>query len=249
MEWTDSALVVHVGRFREADLCVRLLTPGQGLVTAFAFGASKSRRRFTGCLDIFNLIRTRASTSRNGLFLNLQEATLLEGPERLRTDWQRQGLAANCIRFVEALGVPPDGAAAAFALTRDLLALLENASIPPALTPFFFRFRLASDQGYAPDLTQCSHCGRPLDQPEDAWFLVAEGVTRCAGCRPRGAVALPVSREALDVLCKVQEYSPGLWSDFTVSPESGRQIGRLIDAFVRYHLGLEWINGRFRRSR
>ena len=248
MEWTDTALVLHVGRFREADLWVRLLAPGQGLVTAFAFGG-KSRRRFTGCLDVFNLIRTRASFSRNGLFLNLQEATLLEGPERLRADWRRQGIAANCIRFVEALGVPPDGAAAGFALTRDVLGLLENAVVAPALTPLFFRFRLASDQGYAPDLTVCSLCGRPLDEPEGAYFLVAEGVARCPDCRPRGGMALAVRHEALDVLRKVQEYSPGLWGDFALSSESGRQVGRLVDAFVRYHLGLEWINGRFRGNR
>ena len=249
MEWTDTALVLHVRRFREADLWVRLLAPGQGLVTAFAFGGSKSRRRFTGCLDVFNLIRTRASFSRNGLFLNLQEATLLEGPERLRADWRRQGIAANCIRFVEALGVPPDGAAAGFALTRDVLGLLENAVVAPALTPLFFRFRLASDQGYAPDLTTCSLCGRPLDEPEGAYFLVAEGVARCPDCRPRGGMALAVRHEALDVLRKVQEYSPDLWGDFALSSESGRQVGRLVDAFVRYHLGLEWINGRFRGNR
>lgn len=249
MEWTDTALVLHVGRFREADLWVRLLAPGQGLVTAFAFGGSKSRRRFTGCLDAFNLIRTRASTSRNGLFLNLQEATLLEGPERLRSDWRRQGVAANCIRFVEALGVPPDGAAAAFALTHDLLGLLENIDNAPALTPLLFRFRLASDQGYAPDLAVCSHCGRSLDSPEGAFFLVAEGVARCPGCRPHGGMTLAVGQEALDVLRKVQEYSPGLWGDLALSPESGRQAGRLVDAFVRYHLGLEWINGRFRGNR
>ena len=150
MEWTDTALVLHVGRFREADLWVRLLAPGQGLVTAFAFGGSKSRRRFTGCLDVFNLIRTRASFSRNGLFLNLQEATLLEGPERLRADWRRQGIAANCIRFVEALGVPPDGAAAGFALTRDVLGLLENAVVAPALTPLFFSLPVGVGSGLCP---------------------------------------------------------------------------------------------------
>ena len=133
MEWTDTALVLHVGRFREADLWVRLLAPGQGLVTAFAFGGSKSRRRFTGCLDVFNLIRTRASFSRNGLFLNLQEATLLEGPERLRADWRRQGIAANCIRFVEALGVPPDGAAPA-----TCWACSKTLSSRPTSLRFFF---------------------------------------------------------------------------------------------------------------
>ena len=106
MEWTDTALVLHVGRFREADLWVRLLALEQGLVTAFAVGGSRSRRRFTGCLDVFNVIRARVTASRDGQFLNMQESTLLEGPERLRRDWRRQGMAANCVRFMEALGVP-----------------------------------------------------------------------------------------------------------------------------------------------
>lgn len=249
MEWTDDALVLHVGRFREADLWVRLLARDQGLVTAFAFGGSKSRRRFTGCLDAFNVIRARASTSRNGIFLNLQEATLLEGPARLRADWRRQGVAANCVRFLEALGVPPDGAGTSFALTRGLLGLLENADDVPGIVPLLFRFRLASDQGYAPDLTACSRCGRPLAAWESSFFLVADGVASCPECRPQGSMSLVVSREALDVLRKVQEYSPDSWGGFALPPEDGRQAGRLIDAFVRYHLGLEWVNGRFRGNR
>ena len=248
MEWTDTALVLRVGRFREADLWVRLLAHEQGMLTAFAFGGSKSRRRFTGCLDAFNLIRVRASTSRNGLFLNLQEARLLEGPSRLRSDWRRQGVAANCVRFMEALGVPPDGATSCFSLTRDILGLLEHAEHVPDIVPLLFRFRLASEQGYAPDLTMCARCGRPLDAWEKASFLAAEGVACCPDCHPGGGMSLSVSREALDVLRKVQEYSPHLWGDFLLSPEDGRQAGRLIDAFVRYHLGLEWVNGRFRTS-
>ena len=49
MEWTDTALVLHVGRFREADLWVRLLAPGQGLVTAFAFGGSNAAIVISDC--------------------------------------------------------------------------------------------------------------------------------------------------------------------------------------------------------
>ena len=138
MEWTDTALVLHVGRFREADLWVRLLALEQGLVTVFAFGGSRSRRRFTGCLDVFNVIRARVTASRDGQFLNMQESTLLEGPERLRRDWRRQGMAANCVRFMEALGVPPDASPFSFSLLRELLGLLENEERPPELAPLFF---------------------------------------------------------------------------------------------------------------
>ena len=61
MQWTDDALVLRIGKFREADMWVRFLARDKGLVTAFAFGGSRSRRRFTGCLDAFNRSTGKAS--------------------------------------------------------------------------------------------------------------------------------------------------------------------------------------------
>ena len=163
MQWTDEAIVLRIGKFRETDLWVRFLSRERGVVTAFAFGGSRSRRRFTGCLDVFNVLSVSVASSRDGRFLNMKEATLLGGPERLRRDWQRQGMAANCVRFLEAMDVPPDNAGAAFGLMRGTMHLLEQegAALMP-LTPMLFRFRLAADQGYVPDLAACARCGRPL---------------------------------------------------------------------------------------
>ena len=109
MEWSDTALVLGVGRFREADLWVRLLTRRHGIVSAFAFGGSRSRKRFCGCLDLFNELQISTRATRNGMYLSLLEGNLIRGPRRLRTDWNRLGMFMNCVRFVEALGVPPDG--------------------------------------------------------------------------------------------------------------------------------------------
>ena len=247
MQWTDEAIVLRIGKFRETDLWVRFLSREKGLVTAFAFGGSRSRRRFTGCLDVFNVISVSVSSSRDGRFLNMREATLLEGPERLRRDWQRQGMAANCVRFLEAMDVPPDNAGAAFGLMRGTMHLLEQegAALMP-LTPMLFRFRLAADQGYVPDLAACARCGRPLGGLSQVHFVVGEGAPCCPHCRRHGDMSLSLGQEALDVLAKVKEYSPEAWSSLRPSPESARQAARLIDAFVRYHLGLEWINGRFK---
>ena len=245
-QWSDDALVLRVGKFREADLWVRLLAREKGLLTAFAFGGSRSRRRFTGCLDAFNELRVSAAYSRDGRFLNLSEAKLLAGPDRLRRNWRRQGMAANCVRFLEAMGVPPDNAGASFLLMRGMLELLEREEDVPAVMPVLFRFRLASEQGYAPELSFCARCGRLLAGEHKVHFLVGEGEVCCASCRRSGDMSLSLEQEALDVLGKVKEYSPESWGRLHPSPEGARQAARLIDAFVRYHLGLEWGNGRFR---
>ena len=131
MEWSDTALVLGVGRFRESDLWLRMLTRRHGIVSAFAFGGSRSRKRFCGCLDLFNELQISTKTTRNGMYLSLQEGNLIRGPRRLRTDWNRLGMFMNCVRFVEALGVPQDGAAGVFLLLKDTLELLEQSGYSP----------------------------------------------------------------------------------------------------------------------
>jgi len=246
MQWTDEALVLRIGKFRETDLWVRFLSRDKGLVTAFAFGGSKSRRRFTGCLDVFNRLSVSVVSSRDGRFLNMSEATLLEGSERLRRDWRRQGMAANCVRFLEAMGVPPDNSRSCWELMLGVLQLLDKEELVPAVLPVLFRFRLAAEQGYAPELGFCARCGQSLEGMQQVHFLVGDGAVSCPHCRRYGDMSLSLGQEALDVLSKVKEYSPLAWNSLNPSPEAARQAARLIDAFVRYHLGLEWINGRFR---
>ncbi|MBQ7618498.1 MAG: recombination protein O N-terminal domain-containing protein, partial [Desulfovibrio sp.] len=118
-EWTDTALVLRVGHFREIDLWLKLLLPSRGIITALAFGGAKSRRRFCGCLDVLNTLTCRFRESRLGRALTLEEATLKAGPQLLRYDYQRLGLASNCLRFVEALGLEESNPAL-FAFMEDL---------------------------------------------------------------------------------------------------------------------------------
>jgi DNA repair protein RecO (recombination protein O) len=246
MEWTDKALVLHVGRFREADMWVRLLTRRQGILTAFAFGGSRSRQRFCGCLDIGNSIMCRMKRTRAGAYLALQEASLLQGLRRLRTDGQRLGLAMNCLRFLEALDVQEE-AHNAFALAEDILRILEEEPLPPPLLALLFRLRIASDQGFAPFLHGCAQCGRRARPGEDWQFLLDQGGLRCPDCRATGPYALDLTFAALDFLRAVQTSAPQLWDASRLAPAERRQCGRVVDAFVQYHLGIAWEEGRFRR--
>lgn len=247
MEFTEQGLVLRVGRFREADLWVRFLSARRGIVTTFAFGGCRSRRRFCGCLDLLNLVLFRAKSTRNGTYLSLQEGTLLNGPQRLRHDWRRVGLAVNCIQFLDALGVGPDGAADAFALMMDILTVLEADEEPTPLLPVFFRVALASTQGYAPRFDACSYCGKPAHAVDEAWFMVREGGFVCPDCPPSASSRVGIGRETLDALRFVQDNPPLRWSELRLPPAVRRECSRAVDGFIQYHIGLAWDNGRFRR--
>lgn len=246
MEWTDTALVLRLGRFRETDMWIRLLTRQRGIVSAFAFGASRSRRRFSGCLDLLNVIHVRAKATQGGTYLNLEEGTLLQGPRRLRNDWRRLGMLMNCVRFIEALGVTPDSADAAFALTRSLLSLGEEADTLKDGLPVLFRLRLAAEQGYVPDLATCARCGAPMSA--EGWFDMHEGLLTCPQCGPTGGKAAAISAEALQALLAVCHNPPEVWNSLEAHPYDWRACVRFADAFVQFHLGLAWENGRFRKS-
>ncbi len=250
MEYTDTVLVLRVGKFRETDLWVRFLSPNRGVLSAFAFGGSRSRRRFTGCLDLFNEVMFRIKVTRGGLYHALQEGVLVRGPDRLRRDWRRLGPAMNCLKFLEAFGVAPDGAPAAHALFSGVLGLLEEDADPPADLPLLFRARLAFDQGYAMSVKACARCGAEPAGNGQALFLVREGLFYCRNCaeRNREEAGIGVQQETLDALAYVQEYPPILWRSGALailSPAGRRECARVVDAFVEHHVGLQWDNSRF----
>lgn len=213
MEFSEQVLIIRTGRFREADLWVRFLCPTHGLLTAFAFGGCRSRRRFCGCFDLFNRALLRVKSTRGGQYLSIQEGTLLCGPDRLRRDWPRFGAAMNCLKFLEALGCGPEGATSTYRLAVDLLDLLERGDSVPAMLPVLFRLRLAAEQGYAPRMDRCTTCGNDLTRAPGAAFLVREGVVQCDACAPLPGPRVRVERRALDVLRFVQENPPLLWPD------------------------------------
>ena len=247
MEWTDKALVLHVGRFREADMWVRLLARRQGVLTAFAFGGSRSRRRFCGCLDIGNSIICRVKSTRAAGYLALQEASLLQSLRRPRTDGHRLGLAVNCLRFLEVLDIQGTEARGAFALAEDILRLLEDELPPLPLLALLFRLRIASDQGFAPFLRGCVRCGRQARTDEHWLFLLDQGGLLCPDCRVTRRYALDLAAASLEFLRTVQQSDPCLWDASRLSPAERRQCGRVVDAFVQYHLGIAWEEGRFTR--
>lgn len=249
MEFSEQALVLKVGRFREIDAWVRLVSPVRGIYTAFAFGGLKSRRRFLGCLDPLNQVRFKVRRSGRTGYHCLTEARLLASPTGLRHDPGRLGIAVNCLKFFEAVQIGPPGAAEAYALLRAMLEALEAASAPSPLFPLFFRARMATFQGMFPGCQSCAVCGAPLSG-EEAVCHVEAGRLTCGHCRddnPPG-VRQHLGSGALALLETAVAGDPAAWAACRPEPAASREFSRVVDLLVRYHMGLAWEQGGFVRA-
>lgn len=255
MEFSEQVLILHVGKFKECDMWLRILSPTRGLCSVFAFGGSRSRQRFVGCLDIFNTVLFRIKLSTRSGYFSAEEGVLINGPGVLRKDWGRLGIARNCSSFLQAFGVEADGAAKAYDLFKTTLEYLEREETVHYLFPLFFRLRFVSEQGYKIDLTHCHHCGLSCFK-DGADLFVKDGLLLCPSCSQRGSgVSVHLSKESIEALNIVQHNPPELWKRFDSSLRCYadfptvvlRECGRAIDKFVEYHVGLHWDGGRFKK--
>ncbi|WP_147821538.1 DNA repair protein RecO [Salidesulfovibrio onnuriiensis] len=251
MEATEKALVLKVGRFREADAWVRLLTASRGVFTAFAFGGFRSRRRFLGCLDPLNLVLFTIGTDRKGAYQQLAEGSLLNGFKELKADSALLGQAANCIKFVEAIEPGQEDGRAVFDLLLETLETLERKRPAGDLFPILFRAKAAFELGFTPDLSRCTGCGTSLDETIRVTFSVENGQIACGACKspekPVDGLARQVSVGTLRTLDWIMRSGPSDWVGLGMAGEVRRQVFELVELFIAYHLGLQWEGGNYKK--
>ena len=250
MNATEKCLVLKVGRFREADCWVKLLTPTRGVFNGFAFGGSRSRRRFVGCLDPLSHVLFTIGTNKTGAYTVLEEGTLLHNFPAIRKDSARTGLAVNCVKFIEAVEIDPADAKPVYELLLETLYMLEEGG-GVEFAPWLFRAKLAFEMGYRPDFLTCGTCGKNVTGEDGYRFGVEKGQVACRAClsdgKPLEGLARPISAGVLRVLDWIQQSRPADWLTVSMDSEVKRQAGQLIELFVAYHLGLSWEGGMYKK--
>ncbi|MGM0645176.1 MAG: DNA repair protein RecO [Thermodesulfobacteriota bacterium] len=249
-EFTEHVVVLKVGIFREADCWVRVLSPSKGVLTGFAFGGMRSRRRFCGCLDAVSKVQFRFQSSKRGKYLTLCEGALLDRYAGIRQLPGRLGMAVNCLKFVEAVQIGAHGASEVFALLSQVLRLLDAHSALEPVLPIFFRARVAFEHGYQPELDRCLQCGAVVSRDPTWAFVLRQGGLVCSRCRRQvaGPVA-PLALEQLDMLRRILLESPEKWPvSAPVCDQEVQQGVRLLDQYVQFHLGVTWDGNRFVRN-
>ncbi len=251
MNTTEKCLVLKVGCFREADCWVRILSPSRGVFNGFAFGGSRSRRRFVGCLDPLSHVLFTIGSNRTGEYTVLEEGTLLNNFSTVRGDSARTGLAVNCIKFIEAVEVDPADAKPVYELLLETLEMLEQGGENNDFTPWLFRAKVAFDMGFKPDFLFCGTCGECVTCGDGYRFGVEKGQVACRTClshgKPLEGLARPISAGVLRALDWIEQSRPADWPTVSMDGEVRRQASQVIELFVAYHLGLSWEGGMYKK--
>jgi len=254
MEFTEKALILRIGKFRENDLWVRLLSPSKGTITAFAFGGCISRRRFCGCLDNLNLVLFRIRQHPVKKYYTLEEGTLVNAFIRLKKNSSRLGMAVNCLKFLQQIArahiYAEEEASEVYSLFLDALDVLENGDEIPSFFPLIFKARLIFAQGYEPCLDHCALCGKGLRSIKNPYFSFTEGKIYCESCLKPAfspltphtplslSQAIKTNFAAVYFLNKLQQAGPREWVRWNLSLQVRQNCARLVDAFGQYHLDL-----------
>ena len=247
-EFTEEALVLKLGQFKEADCWVRFFSPSHGVLTGFAFGGLKSRKRFSGCLDPLNRVLFTVTSDRFGRYLTLSEGSLINRFPGLHLNLSRWGMAVNCIKFLEASHIGAENAFEIFRFTCKTLHLLDSQQSVPPFLPLLYRAGLTREYGYVPSLSRCSTCQRGITAEDEVSFVPSQGEVRCGRCIRPGNRGERLSSELAFFLGRIFAAEPEDWPELSFPENATQQIMRLLDRYVQAHIGLVWLHGRFQST-
>ena len=237
MFFSEKAIVIRTGRFKEYDLWVRFLTPTQGILTAFAFGGCRSRRRFSGCLDALNLVLFKVGSDRKNRYLILEEGSLIHGYPELKRDSSRLGMAVNSLRFAQKICPEGDDSSRIYSLMLDYLEVMENNRNVPTFFPLLFRARAVFSLGYQPALKACCRCGLNVKDITKPVFLFGEGRITCSSCRNGTDITYTASRDSLVFLNSLETAGPAQWLNWSPDSMILQDCFQMVESFVQFHLG------------
>ena len=240
------ALVLRAVDFGESDRILHLLLPDAGRVTAIAKGARRSRRRFSGALDLFQHLTVQIDLRRRGAMARLDQAVLLRSFGALRVDPSRFAVGCFLLELLDRLA--PEGGARAdtrrlFGFALASLELISERPVDGGLR-MLLELRAFAALGLRPEFSRCVRCGRPaVGAGGEALFHVADGGAVCAACGGEGC--LRVHAGTLRALEQGLRFDLSQLHRLVLPPALLSEARLLIGRFERFHVGVELRSRRF----
>ncbi len=229
---TVKGLVIRQTDFGEADRFITVLTRELGKIEVLCRGIRRKKGRLANAVGMFCYSEFTLFSGRR---YTLNDAEL---------DTQFWGITGNieqyalCCYFAELANMAAetgDGAQIVLPMFLRALYALDRQQRPVQVVKAAFELRLASELGYAPDLTGCAVCGAA--ESEHWSFLLENGALVCGDCRRRvGGTYFDVPRGVLDAMRYIVSCEGKKLFAFAVNAQTAQQLGTICERYLLYHL-------------
>lgn len=229
---TTPAMVLSAMRYGETSKIVRLATPGHGVVSAIAKGASRPRSRFGAALQVMSVGQAHLLLSQRRDLHTLTGFELAALPVQLAAEVSRFSAAAAMAELAIAVSAAEPNPGVFSTLVEAVASLERSAAADVAPVALRAIWQLIGVLGFAPALDRCVVDGREVPADRPAAFSPADGGTLCESCaRARDVTRLPAEARA-DLRRLLDPDSPLPTLDRLHSAAHHRLLAR----YVRFHV-------------
>ena len=180
---STKALVLREVKYKEADRILTLFTAENGKITAKARGALRKTSRTGAATQMLTYADMTLFFNKGKWTVN--EASVIEAFEGLKTDIAHFALGSYFAECVEALAVEDQSDSALLSLALNSLYALSRNLHDERKIKAAFELRLMSLSGYMPAVERCAVCGK--ENVEDPVFDLLDGRLSCRSCSRSGS--------------------------------------------------------------
>ena len=171
------AIVLRRHDFREADQIISLYTREVGKREALARGVKKITSKNSGSLEPFSVIEAEIIPGKE--IDHIGSVQIIELFKNIRSDFDKMVLAQRAVSLIEQLFSNSEPDTQSFNVIYSWFQALDQSSSASPILLAAFMMKLLSRLGFAPELENCSGCGRssslPLSRPLPTLPLKGEG--------------------------------------------------------------------------
>lgn len=234
------AFILRTVDYGEHHVIVDLLGRDTGRLSAIAYGARSSRRRFSGALEPLRVVEATFQESRSGNLYRLEELDVSEDFSGLDRRIETITAASYGTELTRETWREGEDASRIFDLLRDFYGHLPNCSTAAAIARLVhqFEYRLLDLYGLSPSIFCCARCGASPSTMDKLRFSRGGEGLLCADCRHSGdaiGVVTPATLAVFHHLADPDNRLPGDDIDAALA-QAGRVLSNAIDALVERHL-------------
>ncbi len=238
-EFSTPAILIRRTDYGDFDLIVTLFTLKKGKISAFVKAAKKSRKRFSGVLELFSLIDVVCSTGRRKGMPMLKEANLSHPFAEIRKSIKKTAYASYWSELIYTWLEEEKEQTRLYHLFNAVLAMLDAGRMPEDQLSILFQMRFMRLAGLGPNLAFCRICRTDLEhiRNQRVIFDLINGGIICGNCPEPERARVYLSKGTIKQLQWIENGDMARAERLKLSSEAASEGETFLEAFVPIQLG------------